>query len=506
MLTVDHYELIRRKVLIDGKSQRAASRELGHSRKTVKKALKNPVPPGYRRLEPRPKPVIEPVKGIIEAWLEEDKQRPPKQRHTAYRIYERLRDEYDFLGNPSTVRRYVAEVNGRGKEAFFPLSFDPGEEAQVDWHEGWVYENGELVKKQFFCMRLCYSKAEFVCSYNKANLESFLDGHIRAFLYFGGVPKRIAYDNLKSAVTKVGKGRERKLNKKFREFRSWYLFDSRFCNIARGNEKGDVENLAKRSQRTYLTPVPHITSLDQLRDDLVAQCKKSLDLPGPRPYTDKSRCELLDEEKGFFLPLPPKQFEACRQVSTIADKYSLVRLDTNSYSVPVRWAHHPCVVKGYVDKVEIFADHQLLATHRRSYRKDQFILEPEHYISLLERKPGGLHNALAFKGNPWGKDMDIMRKELEYRDPEGGTRRFIDILLMTQQGYSLSEVVNAVSICVKRRSFNSDSVLHTLGNDPIERRSPNHLDLSEHPELASVIGGIRSLSIYDSLYQKEAAL
>jgi len=142
-----------------------------------------------------------------------------------------------------------------------PLEFEPGEEAQVDWHEGWIFENGVERKCQFFVMKLCYSKAMFVHPYERANLESFLDGHVRAIEYFGGVPRRIAYDNLKCAVIYVGKGQNRRLTKRFLELRAWYLFETRFCNVAKGNEKGDVENACKRSERTYLSPPPRVDSL-----------------------------------------------------------------------------------------------------------------------------------------------------------------------------------------------------------------------------------------------------
>ena len=187
MLTVDHYELIRRKVLIEGLSRRQAAKALGHSRKTVTKALAERLPPGYRLSEPRPRPVLEPVKPIIDAWLEQNTKTRPKQRQTAHRMYERLCEEYDFTGHYGTVQRYVKQASHRQKEAFMPLQFDPGEEAQVDWHEGWIVENGIERKCQFFVMKLCYSKATFVYPYEKANLESFLDGHVRAFEYFGGV-------------------------------------------------------------------------------------------------------------------------------------------------------------------------------------------------------------------------------------------------------------------------------------------------------------------------------
>jgi len=242
MLTVEHYELIRRKHFIDGMSSRAIAHELGHSRKTIAKALRQAVPPGYRRAVPAACPVMDKFASIVEAWREQDQQRPAKQRHTAQRIYERLSDEHEFKGSSSTIRRYIHKSRSCQAPVFMPLAFDPGEEAQVDWHEGWIIERGVQRKAQFFYMRLCYSKASFVRAYERADLISFLDGHVKAFEYFRGVPKRLAYDNLKSAVTQVKRGRDRELNKKFIELRSCYLFDTRFCNVAKGNEKGDVEN------------------------------------------------------------------------------------------------------------------------------------------------------------------------------------------------------------------------------------------------------------------------
>jgi len=211
MLTVVDYELIRRKHFVDRLSGRAIAKERGHSRKTVAKALANAVPPGYRLSEPRLRPAIERYRPIIDAWLEEDRSRPRKQRHTAQRIYERLRDEHEYPGSPSSVRRYVASRKTGQGEVFMPLYFAPGEEAQVDWGEATVIENGVQRKVPLFCMKLCHSHAVFVRAYERANLESFLDGHVRAFAFFGGVPKRIAYDNLKSAVVYVGRGRERRL-------------------------------------------------------------------------------------------------------------------------------------------------------------------------------------------------------------------------------------------------------------------------------------------------------
>ena len=215
-----------------------------------------------------------------------------------------------------------------------PLAFEPGEEAQVDWHEAVAKFNGVERKVQVFCMRLCHSKASFTWPYERATLESFLDGHVRALAYFGGVPKRIAYDNLKSAVTHVGAGKDRTLNERFKHLRCHYLFDTRFCNVARGNEKGDVENLAKRSERSYLTPVPEIASMQDLGRHMLERCDADLDRPGPLPHPDRTRRQLLEEERRHLLELGPVPFEACMLSCSRVDKRSLVTVAGNRYSVP----------------------------------------------------------------------------------------------------------------------------------------------------------------------------
>lgn len=500
MLTVNHFEIIRRKVLLDGLSQRDVARELGHSRKTVAKALVHASPPGYQMSVGRKSPVMDRYRAVIEQWLESDKTAPPKQRHTASRIYERLRDEHQFTGNEGTARRFVAKLKAQQpKEAFMPLLFDAGEEAQVDWGEAKVIENGIQRTVQLFCMRLSHSKASFVYPYERATMEAFLDGHVRAFDFLGGVPRRLAYDNLKSAVTHVGRGRERKLNERFMQLRSHYLFDTRFCNIASGNEKGDVENLVKRSQRTYLTPVPEVTSIGT---DLAQRLKESCerDLLKTDDHQTQSRAQLLEKERMAFVPLPASPFPACREESTHVSKQLLVRFDGNDYSAPTDQAHQPCVVRGFVDRVEIEVNHQPVAVHRRCYGQGEFVLEPLHYLKLLERKPGSLDNARPFKQRDrggWGDELGAMRKELEYRQPGGaGTGQFIEILQLALK-HPLESVKRAVGVCVDRRAYSAAAVLNVLRNEP--QRPLTRLDLSGREELSGVGAGIRPLSIYDQL-------
>ncbi|MFQ5464036.1 MAG: IS21 family transposase [Phycisphaerae bacterium] len=502
MHSVEYYELIRRKHFVDGMSLRAIAKELGHSRKFVKKAISHAIPPGYRLSKSKPKPVLDPVRPIIDAWLEEDLSRPVKQRHTAQRIYERLVDEHGFAGDVTTVRRHVRQwkqaLNSTGKEVFAPLEFRPGEEAQVDWGEAWVIENGRRRKVQLFCMKWCYSKWVFVRAYDRANLESFLDGHVRAFEFFGGVPKRIAYDNLKSAVIFVGKGRERKLNQKFVELKSWYLFDSRFCNVAKGNEKGHVENLVKRAQRTFLTPLPEVTSLEELNTKLEADCRRELE----RSTQDGVSYQALwDEERQHLLPLPTDPFPACVERSTRVDKHSVVHFDGRMYSVPIRWAHRPCLVRGFVGRVEIHCEGECVAVHQRGADHQRFVLDPWHYLPLLERKPGLLDQARPFRDDPFGSEFALLRKELEYRYEEDGTRQYIDVLLLLTE-HPRDAVTAAVRSCVERRVFSRDAVLHTLHGKP-QPVKYHRLDLAHRPELACCGNGTRSASVYDQLCGEE---
>jgi len=500
---VDHYELIRRKHFVDGMSQRAIAAELGHSRKFVRKALEHPIPPGYRLSKAKPRPTLDPVRARIDAWLEADLTRPVKQRHTAQRIYERLVAEEGFTGNASTVRRYVREWKqarrSAGQEVFAPLEFRPGEEAQVDWGEAWVIENGRRRKVQLFCMKWCYSKRVFVRAYDRANLESFLDGHVRALAFFGGVPKRIAYDNLKSAVIQVGKGRHRRLNRRFVELKSWYLFDSRFCNVARGNEKGHVENLVKRAQRTFLTPLPEVTCLEELNRKLAADCDGELNRTTEEGLSHQA---LWDEERTHLLPLPAGRFAACVERSVGVDKQSLVHFDGGLYSVPVEWAHRPCLVRGFVDSVEVHCEGECVAVHPRRCDGQRYVLDPRHYLRLLARKPGLLDQARPFRDDPFGAEFSLLRRELEYRYEEDGTRQYIDVLLLLA-AHPEEAVIAAVRSCVQRRVFSRDAVLHALHGKP--QPTEHRLDLTHRPELADCGNGTRPASVYDQLRGEEVA-
>jgi len=493
MLTVKEYETIRRLVMVDGLSQREVAQQLNHSRKTIRKAIAHSEPPGYQRKQPCACPVMGPFIEIIDAWLEADKDAPRKQRHTGQRIFDRLCEEYGFTGSVSAVRRYLAENKRHKKEVFFPLAFKPGEEAQVDWGEAKAWIGGSLVTVYLFCMRLCHSKVVFVRAYSHMRSEAFLDGHVRALEFFGGVPLRIAYDNLKTAVISVGRGGKRVLNDRFIGFRSHYLFETRFCNVRAGWEKGIVENLVKHAQRTFMTPVPVMIDLEALNVHLGSECLRYLQNP--------KRKEKLKAEQAAFFTLPAP-YEACVRASTYADKRLMVQADKCFYSVPMEYAHHSIQYKLFVDRIEIFSEAKQIAAHHRADEPGTRVLEPWHYVPLLARKPGGIHNGEPFQGDAFGPEFGRLRQELELRYDPQGTERFIRVLLLTQN-HPLAEVQAAVKYCVGKNIFSVEAVEAELRSCIPTPKKVASLD--NHPQLKTSVSGIRPANIYDITFRKREA-
>lgn len=386
-------EAVRKACLRDGKSQRAVARELGIARNTVGKLLKETAPRAYQLRKAKNKPVTGTYLGVIEAWLQADEASPRKQRHTAQRIYARLREEYGFTGSERRIREVVAELKQKPREVFLPLGFEPGEMAQVDWAEVTVNLSGVRTKIQLFCLVLNYSGSLYCQAFERANQEAFFEGHTQAFAFLGGVPRCITYDNLSSAVKKILQGRNREENERFVTFRSGWLFDSRFCRPARGNEKGRVENMVKYAQRNLFTPVPCVINLAQLNTLLRERC---LAYQGHiQARQTRSVAERLEEEYDHLLPIPAHPPECCRIVSLKADKSALVQFETNRYSVPVEYAHSSVWLKAFVERIEMTNTTGVIAVHPRLCGKYQESIQFEHYRKVLERKPGALNHLRA---------------------------------------------------------------------------------------------------------------
>ena len=330
---------IRRRVLTEEISKREACREYELGWHTLKKILAHETPPGYRLSQPRRKPKLEPYLPIIEQILQDDRQAPKKQRHTAKRIFERLCDEHDFEGGYTIVKEAVREWKQTQKEVFLPLSHPPGE-AQVDFGEATIKLNGVERKSALFVMTLPYSGAIIIQAFPRECTETFLEGHCRAFEFLGGIPRRISYDNTSIAVTKVLRGRERQLTQEFLRLKSSCLFQEHFCLVRRANEKGHVERLLGFARRNFLVPVPDVISFEALNESLLERCRA--DLSHRTRGRSGTKGELLVEDQAELLPLPKQRFEPRQVTSVWADSQSLVRYENNSYSVPVQYAPRCC--------------------------------------------------------------------------------------------------------------------------------------------------------------------
>lgn len=267
-------EYIRKKHYVEGWSIRKIARNLGISRQSVRKALASAEMPQYKRTRPRPFPVMDPYRAIILAWLEADAAAPPKQRHTAKRIYDRLVEEYSFTGAESTVRRFVRLLKAKIPEAYVPLTADWGEQAQVDWGQAVVKINGVSTVVHLFCLRLRASGVCFAQAFPTEKLEVFLAGHRLAFEWLGGVPAQCIYDNPKTAVVKILAGPYRQEHEYFAHLRAHYLFESHFCNPARAHEKGAAENLVGYVRRNALVPVRDFASWEELNTHLLDWCNR----------------------------------------------------------------------------------------------------------------------------------------------------------------------------------------------------------------------------------------
>jgi transposase len=386
-------EMVRKAYFRDKKSKRQIARELGIHRDMVTRLLRQSnEPPRYRLAQAKASPVTEKYLGIIEAWLKADEEAPRKQRHTAQRIYRRLREEYGFTGSERRIREIVAEHLKKPREVFLPLGFEPGEMAQVDWAEVTVILAGVKTKVQLFCLVLNYSGTLYCQAFEQANQEAFFEGHTQAFAFLGGVPRTITYDNLTSAVKKILQGKDREENERFVVFRSGWLFDSRFCRPARGNEKR-VENMVKFAERNLFTPVPCVDSLEQLNALLRERCLEYQQYTQARQ--SRSVGERLEQERAHLLPFPVHPPECCRIISVKADKSALVQFETNRYSVPVEFAYQTLWLKAFMDRIEITSQEAVIASHARMSGRFQESICFEHYRKTLERKPGALQHLRA---------------------------------------------------------------------------------------------------------------
>ena len=499
MYIVDMYLRVRRACLVEGMSIREASRVFGLHRDTVRKMLSHPVPPGYRRKRPPHRPKLEPYTGVIDRILEDDLSAPKKQRHTAKRIFERLKKEHGFDGGYTIVKDYVRERRRVVREMFVPLEHPPGH-AQCDFGQAWAFIGGKKRRVHYFVMSLPHSDGIFIKAYPAETTEAFCDGHVSAFAFLGGVPQSILYDNSKIAVAKILGGGRRKRTSTFTELQSHYLFSDRFGRVGKGNDKGSVEGMVGYGRRNFLVPIPRADSFDELNAHLESECLERMDAR-LRGHTE-SIGERMERDLGALLALPAVPYDASDKHATRVSSQSLVRYRTNDYSVPVAFGHRDVLVRGYVDEVVISCGTEVIARHRRSYEHDDFVFNPLHYLALLEQKTGALDQAAPLAGWDLPEEYGRLRRLQESRMGRPGKREFVRVLRLLET-FPADEVHAAVQDAISRGATGYDAVKHLL-LCRIEGRPPR-LDLDLHPHLPSVSVSTTSAQDYMKLLGEKAS-
>ena len=396
---VEQFEQIRRDRDREGLSIRALAVRHGVHRRAVRQALASPVPPAKRSAVGRPVPRLGPYRALIDSWLEADRDAPRRQRHTAKRIHRRLVDEHGADVAETTVREYVRkrkrQMGWAVGEVRVPQVHAPGAEAEVDWGEARVELAGVAVEVHLFVMRASFSGAAFCQASLVETQQAFLELHVQAFEWFGGVFANVRFDNLKSAVKQVLKGRRRVESDRFVALRSHYLFVSQFTTpgIEGAHEKGGVEGEVGRFRRNHLVPVPQVSDLAELNARLLGGCEA--DLARRIVGRHVTIGEALSQERPLLRSLPADPFDSSEVAAPRVDSKSLVTVRQNRYSVPVALAGLKVHARIGASEITISHDGQEVARHERLHGKFGTSARLDHYLELLERRPGGLEHSLA---------------------------------------------------------------------------------------------------------------
>jgi transposase len=455
MLTVDDYAKIR-VAHRDGMSIRAIARTFKHSRRKVRDILANPQPKPYSRAKAKPAPVLGAFHAVIDAVLSDDENAPPKQRHTAMQLFRRLRDEYHYGGGYDQVRRYVGNHRRDHRETFIPLAHDPGQRLECDFgHIHVDFPDGRRLVPVMVAA-WAYSNYAFAQAMPTERTEAILAGMVAALEFFGFVPREVWWDNPKTVVSQIFKGRERRPNAYYAALASHYAFEALFCMPARGNEKPRAETRVRVLQQQWATPVPRCADLHALnaylRERCVAESKRTV-----AGYTESIGQRFVHDQVKA-LPLPAHRFDACVTQPAQIDKYQTARFDRNRYSVPRTCAFRTTTVKGYIDRVEVVDHGQVVARHARSYGRDQLVLEPLHYLATLERRPAALDHAPVLRHWPLPESFTQLRQALETRHgPIGGGRHYVRVLQLLAE-HPKERVQQAVETCLRRDEWHAERI------------------------------------------------
>ena len=502
MICMETINKVRTRHLVQGQSISQIARDLNLSRNTVKKYLKDDYPVTYQR-EKQPQPLLGSFHPQLLDMLNHDAQLPVHHRRTAKRLFGMLQ-EAGYQGAYDSVQRAVKafrdDKTPLSSQAFVPLSFGMGEVCQFDWS----YETLKIadieqrVKVAHF--RLAYSRQYFVVAYPNERLEMLLDAHNRAFAFFGGVPQKMIYDNLKTVVDAVLRGKNRDFNKRFMAMANHYVFEPIACTPASGWEKGQVESQVRFLRNNLFLPMLSFDSFDALNDWLKLRCKQLADHHKHPDLTELTVTQVFEQEKANLRAIS-MPFDGYAQEVKRVNSTSCINIDRNRYSVPVEYVNKVLSVHLSADSVSVYdKTGKAVACHQRCFARNHFIFDVWHYVPPLKEKPGAFRDGVPFKDMPLPEP--IARVQVILMKQSGGDKEFIDLLLqIPEHGMETIEVVCAL---VLGYDAVTGAIVHNELQRLIDQKQPNDISVSE--DLILSCNPIADPTRYDSLYASGATL
>lgn len=447
-----------------GKSIRSIAKQTGLSRNTIRKYLAaGTIEPKYQRSHMTTK--LSEYESTLITWLHSEQKKPRKDRKQVKQLHQALVN-LGFTGSygrvAAFVRQWRTSTQSQSKGAFVPLEFAPGEAFQFDWSEEWAVIGGARHKLQVAHIRLCYSRAFFIQSYRQQAHEMLFDAHIQGFKAFEGVPERGIYDNMKTVVDKIGKGKERVINKRFQALASYYMFEPDFCTVAAGWEKGQVERQVRDARHRIWQTLPTVNTLEELNQYLAAQCRQLWQSMKHPQFQQQTIQAIFIQEKESLMPLPPafdSYIEHFKKVSST----SLITFERHRYSVPVVYVHQRVQLRVYHDKLIIIHDQQEIARHARVQVAHDNNSEPHtvydwrHYLGIIERKPGALRNGAPFLELP----DNLKKLQRHLMKKPGGGREMAQILALVLW-YDEEYVLQAVNQAMLAGHYSKEVVVNYL--------------------------------------------
>jgi transposase len=486
-------------------SIREIARRFHHSRYRVREILRGEAEPRpYAQRARQRAPQLGPFQARILEILKEDESSPPKQRHTAMRIFERLRDEDSdvgrYQGGYDSVRRFVKRHRESKRETFIPLDHDPGQRVEADFGEIQVDFPDGRRKVNVLILVWSYSNAPFAIALPTQRTEAILEGMSQAFEFFGCVPKEVWWDNPRTVADAVLTGRERKINQRYAALASHFVFEPLFCLPASGNEKPVVENRVKTLERKWSTPIPQMQDMDALNAYLRDCCVRDHDrISSGKTETIGVRFE---QDRQASALLPTHRFDACIRQAAKVDKYHFARFDKVSYSVPRHCAFQTVTVKGYVDRVEIVHQNAVVATHERSYQSGDQVLDPLHYLITLERRPAALDHSNVYRNWKLPEVFLQLRERLEERHgSRTGVRHYVRVLQLLAS-HPLQRVQSAIEQLRGPEGADADRIIRRVNASAERAREPS----SDHQETSPAQSSLHDEGLRDEVASVQVPL